>query len=236
MSTDGVQTDRFVSYDQQTTQHPNPLIRSVHKGRVSRSLSLVERHVPTGGVCVDFGAGTGLLLHTLKHRRPDARLFGIEPYMPCSYPQSAEYVAHLSDLPPKSVDVISAFEVCEHLYPEELAGLAADAKSTLKPGGKLIVSVPIMYGVLIVPKVLNKIIMYKSNNTGYDLPSTLKSLLGTPIPRPADPKHTHQGFDFRDLIQTLSRHFRIEQKHYHPFSALPWYVNSQIFMVCEKES
>lgn len=236
MLTNGAEVERIVSYEQQTTRHPNPLIRSVHKGRVSRSLSLIERHLPSAGVYVDFGAGTGLLLHALKQRRPDARLFGIEPYMPCSHPQSAEYVAHLSGLPPKSVDVISAFEVCEHLYPEELAELAAGAKSTLKPGGKLIVSVPIMYGALIVPKILNKIIMYRSNNTGYDLSSTLKSLLGTPIPRPADPKHTHQGFDFRDLIQTLSRCFHIQQEHYHPFTALPWYVNSQVFIVCENRS
>lgn len=156
--------------------------------------------------------------------------------MPCSYPQSAVYVAHLSDLPPKSVDVISAFEVCEHLYPGELARLAADAKSALKPGGKLIVSVPIMYGALIVPKVLNKIIMYRKNNTGYDLASTLKSLVGAQIPRPADPRHTHQGFDFRDLIQDLSQYFFIKQKCYHPFRMLPWYMNSQIFMVCESRT
>ena len=231
-----VESERVVSYDQQTTQHPNPLVRSVHQGRVSRSLSLIERHVPPAGFYVDFGAGTGLLLHTFKQRRPDARLFGIEPYMPCSYPQSAEYVARLSDLPPNSVDVVSAFEVCEHLYPEELTQLAADAKSVLKPGGKLIVSVPIMYGALIVPKVLNKVIMYKKNNTGYDLASTLKSMVGSPIPRPADPRHTHQGFDFRDLVQVLSQYFSVEQKHYHPFSVLPWYVNSQIFMVCENRT
>lgn len=161
MLTSDAGIERVVSYEQQTIQHPNPLIRSVHKGRVSRSLSLIERHVPPAGVYVDFGAGTGLLLHTFKQRRLDARLFGIEPYMPCSYPQSAEYVAHLSDLPPKSVGVISVFEVCEHLYPEESARLAADAQSALKPGGKLIVSVPIMYGVLIVPKILNKVIMYR---------------------------------------------------------------------------
>jgi hypothetical protein len=52
----------MVSYDRQTVNSPNPLARFSHRSRVEKSASLVKRHLSEGGVVVDFGAGTGLLL------------------------------------------------------------------------------------------------------------------------------------------------------------------------------
>src|SRR5271165_1307724 len=98
-----------------TVETPNPLARFAHRTRMARSVALVERYLPPEGALVDFGAGTGLLLHQLRAHFPMADLIGVEPFMAPLYPASARYVAGLGELDSGSVDLICAFEVCEHM-------------------------------------------------------------------------------------------------------------------------
>src|ERR1700735_2258132 len=102
-------------YERRTVTAPNPLARFAHGSRAALSVSFSRRYFPEDGTFVDFGAGTGLLLHQLKQLCPEADLIGIEPYLELQYQESARYVSSFSDLAPHSVDVVGAFEVFEHL-------------------------------------------------------------------------------------------------------------------------
>jgi hypothetical protein len=234
MPQDLAHADTVVSYEKQTVDSPNPLARFAHRSRIQKSLAIVAEHLPAGGTFADFGAGTGLLLSEFSNQRPDATLYGIEPFQTPYYPGNVTYVPDLPSLKPSSVDVISAFEVCEHMYESEIRDFLAQSLETLTPQGKLILSVPVMYGAAAVPKFVNRVMLYRRNYTGYGVSDLAKSSVGIPIERPQDPRHTHTGFDFRWLIGIVRESFVTDRLDTSPFTALPWYLNSQVFIIASR--
>jgi len=226
---------RDISYIQQTTESSNPLARFAHRERMALALKLVMEFCGPSGTVVDFGSGPGLFLHTLGHSRPDIRLIGHEPFMAGHYPE-VRYVESLDLLAPGSVDVLTAFEVCEHLYEHEIVGLLSDVERVLKPGGALIISVPIMYGLAVVPKVLNWMVRSRKLKTEYTFAEIVKSAAGITVPRPENPRPTHKGFDFRDLRKTINERFPIDRVYHSPVALSPWWMSSQYFMTCRKSA
>jgi SAM-dependent methyltransferase len=220
-----------VSYEKQTVDNPNPLARFAHRVRIQKSLSIVDEYLPHGGAFADFGAGTGLLLSEFNKLRPDASLFGIEPFQTPYHPGTMAYVPDLTTLEPRSLNVISAFEVCEHMYEREIREFLGNCRKTLATDGKLIISVPVMYGAATVPKFINRVLLYRRNYTAYRFKDLVRSTFGIPIERPVDPRNTHTGFDFRWLIRIIAETFVIQRMDCSPFRGLPWYVNSQVFLV-----
>ena len=192
MAEDTALADTVVSYEKQTVDSPNPLARFAHRTRIQKSLAIVDEHLRRGGKFADFGAGTGLLLSEFGKRRPDATLFGIEPFQTPYHPGNITYVPDLESLEAGSLDVISAFEVCEHMYEQEIRDFLTQSRKILAPEGKLIISVPVMYGAAAVPKFLKK----ETDGFGCRLAATLwanwmpspaqtmsASLVGRPISR-----------------------------------------------------
>jgi len=220
-----------VSYEKQTVDSPNPLARFAHRARIQKSLAIVDEYLPRGGSFADFGAGTGLLLSEFGKRRPDAALFGIEPFQTPYHPGRITYVPDLTGLEPRSLDVISAFEVCEHMYQHEIREFLGHCRKTLTADGKLIISVPVMYGAAAVPKFVNRVLLYRRNYTAYGFKDLVRSTFGIPIERPEDPRHTHTGFDFRWLMRIIAETFVVQRVDCSPFRGLPWYFNSQVFLV-----
>ena len=151
---------REVPYSAQTYDSPNPIARFAHRTRYRVSLATASRLLPEGGSMVDFGAGDGTFLHRFGAERPDARLVAIEPYMTIRHPGIAQ-VADLGEVEPASVDLIGTFEVLEHVTDAELAGFLANARRALKPGGLLLVTVPIMYGAMLPVKELSRMVLYR---------------------------------------------------------------------------
>jgi len=137
-------------------------------------------------------------------RRPDATLFGIEPFQTPYYSGNITYVPDLDSLEAGSLDVISAFEVCEHMYEQEIRDFPANCRKVLVPDSKLIISVPVMYGAAAVPKFVNRVMLYRRNYTGHGFKDLARSTVGIPIERPEDPRHTHTGFDFRWLMRIIA--------------------------------
>jgi SAM-dependent methyltransferase len=223
--------DTVVSYEKQTVDSPNPLARFAHRTRIQKSLAIVDEYLPSHGKFADFGAGTGLLLSEFGKRRPDATLFGIEPFQTPYYPGNITYVPDLASLEFHSLNVISAFEVCEHMYEHEIRDFLAHCRKILVPDGKLIISVPVMYGAAAVPKFVNRVMLYRRNYTGYGVKDLARSTFGIPIERPEDPRHTHTGFDFRWLMRIIAESFVVQKVDCSPFRGLPWYFNSQVFLV-----
>jgi len=181
---------------------------------------------------VDFGAGSGLLLRELRQRLPEADLIGVEPHMPSSYPGSARYVPDLARIGVEAADVIGAFEVCEHLYEEEIQEFLSESARALRREGRLIISVPIVCGMAASAKKLHFVLFRGDRN--FRLAETLRATFGLPVGRSSNPRSTHDGFDFRWLRGLISDKFVIESTSFSPFPKLPWYLNSQVFFVCRR--
>lgn len=220
---------RAVSYARQTLDNPNPIARFAHRSRYKVSLDLAERFVPTSGTLVDFGAGPGTFLERFGETRPDVSLIAVEPYMTVANSR-IHRIEDLGDVSPSSVDVVSAFEVLEHVSDANLEKFLFDARRALKPGGTLVVTVPIMYGPVLPVKELSRAILHRRmSDTG--IREMVTATLGIPISRPENRLPTHKGFDFRWLEREISRQFEILKRNYSPFPGLPWWLNSQAIFV-----
>ncbi|SAK88034.1 Methyltransferase domain protein [Caballeronia arationis] len=222
---------REISYEEQTVKSGNPLARFAHRTRMTMAIDLVTNLCATSGTVVDFGAGPGLFLHTLGETRRDVTLVGHDPYMAPAFPE-VRYAESLDTVATQSVDVLTALEVCEHLYRNELDALLDDAARILKPKGALVISVPIMYGLAIAPKVSNWMIRSRSFKSEYSPAELLKSMVGIPVCRPQNPRTTHKGFDFRELREIVSEQFFIDAVHLSPVPHTHWWLSSQYFMIC----
>lgn len=225
-----------ITYNLETVDNPIPFARYAHRARVARSLLLVEQNLPKNGTFVDFGAGTGLLLHKLRQNNKTADLIGIEPCMASSYPEAGRFVRNLMDVGAAQADLISAFEVCDNMPDHEIVEFLDHCQTVLRPHGKLLISVPVMYGLAVAPKILAKVILHGKNETGYDFQKMARSLFGLRIPRLDYRKHPRAGFDFRWLLGVIRENFEVERLTYSPFSVLPWFFNSQVFILCSPKT
>ena len=223
---------REVSYAKQTLESPNPITRFAHQSRYRISLDLADRLLPKGGLMVDFGAGEGTLLHKFGQRRADARLLAIEPFMTIRYPEVRQ-LAKLGDAEAGSVDVVGSFEVLEHVSDADLEQFLVDAKRALNADGRLLITVPIMYGLALPVKELSRMVLHRRlSDTGPI--EMVRATLGLPIERPTLRGPTHKGFDFRWLEQQIAKHFTILERGFSPFQMLPWMVNSQAIFIAGK--
>ena len=224
---------RPVSYEAQTLKNPNPIARFAHTQRYARSVSLASDLLPKGGTIVDFGAGTGHMLSTLHGSRPDVKLFAIEPFMPRSPDPAITYRADLSQV--SDVDLVTCFEVIEHLLGDEVELFLTGARRAIRPTGRVVISVPIMQGPVLPLKVISGALLHR-HLPEYSLAQLLRGTLGLSVPRVAGSRHSHRGFDFRELRKQILRVFDIKEEFYSPFKALPWQANSQAFFVCRPKT
>lgn len=220
---------RQVSYAQQTHDNPNPLTRFAHSSRYRLSLELADKLLPLGGTLLDFGAGEGRFLKHLHSRRPEAQLCAVEPYMTIAAPHVRRFDA-IADVPDGSADVVGAFEVLEHVTDTELADFLTGARRALKPGGGLLITVPIMYGAALPAKEVSRALLRRKwGDTG---PIEIaKGTLGLPIARTPNRRGSHKGFDFRDLRKAIEARFTLAEQGFSPFKGLPWWMNSQAVFI-----
>jgi SAM-dependent methyltransferase len=225
----GTAEPRVVPYGRQTLDHPNTVARFAHLRRHRLSLALARRHVGHGGAILDVGAGTGAFLHELRMMRLDLKPTAFEPYMALGFPDIHRVTA-LADLPDRSFDAVSAFEVCEHLTPDKLEDLLGQAQRLLRPHGRLLVSVPIMEGLALPLKEASRAALFR-RPSDYGWADLVRGVAGQPVRRPANMLTTHKGFSHRALWRRLERDFREIDARLSPFAALPWWMNSQRFGV-----
>ncbi|QCP50854.1 class I SAM-dependent methyltransferase [Trinickia violacea] len=226
---------RDISYEEQTVNSSNLLARYAHRTRMAVALQLSMHACPEHATVVDFGAGPGLFLHTLGQSRQDLCLIGYDPFVIPAYPEIA-YAGSLNQIGAASVDLLTAFEVCEHLYPQELAQLLDDAARIMKPDAAFIISVPIMYGLAVIPKVANWMWRHRKTSTEYKIEEILLSAVGVRVTRAENLRGSHKGFDFRELHKTLDKHFIVSKVRCSPIASMPWWLSSQYFMICRKRA
>jgi len=134
--------------------HPNALMRWMAWRRIDEVAALYRKHFPTvsaegnGIQVMDYGCGTGILFDELCQAAE--RVFGVDLVLEPARLLVTEWELHqVSLMDPESasrevathsLDAIVAAEVLEHIDP--LEGTLEFFRNHLKPGGKLLVSVP----------------------------------------------------------------------------------------------
>lgn len=129
--------------------HPNPLINWLFWQRLHTAMNYIETHAPYKNT-LDFGCGSGVMLSFLaKHSKSvtamDVDLVPLErvkTYIPLAENIQVLDVnqVSISQLTPKSFDLINALDVLEHV--DDLPHTLAALLTLLKPGGHLVVSGP----------------------------------------------------------------------------------------------
>lgn len=221
-----------VAYQNQTFNTPNPIARYAHRARLRRALDYADRLLPASGCLLDFGCGTGDFLNAFAQRRGDADLVGFEPFMPAQ-PGGSLRVGNMADIQSASIDLLCCFEVLEHLSDADFAIFIEQGRRVLKPGGRALVSVPIIGGLTLLLKEGNRAIMFRRRSDYTALELLRASFLGVPAPRPAVRLLTHKGFDFKATENALKSTYGLSERELCPFPWLPWWLNSQAFFVLE---
>jgi len=103
---------------------------------------------------VDIGCGSGTVLSVLRRRKVGQRLIGVD----LSEPSLAALRSKFADDPSmtfqvgsiaatgldaSSCDLVMCTETLEHLFPQDFSGGLAEISRVLKPGGRLLASVPL---------------------------------------------------------------------------------------------
>jgi SAM-dependent methyltransferase len=226
-----------VPYEKQTVANPNPIARFAHRKRLEKSKGLVTPFLNGPATLLDYGCGPGLFLHNVaadvNGDNPDLTLLGFDPFMPAEY-DDYRVIADSDTIADESVSVLTAFEVCEHLTEIETKELIDFALRVLAPTGRLLVSVPIEMGPVILVKELSRTILFRRSPEIAPLELLKAVFVGKPPSRAADIKASHRGFDWRCTHQTLSDMFHCEHIEFSPLPFDRWWVQSQVFMLFRK--
>ena len=225
----GTVKSRSVAYDRQTIKHPNPFARFAHIVRHKTALHFAVRYLHPDGAILDIGAGIGALLSELRAVRPDIVCTAFEPFMTIADPEIRQ-VTFLEVVRRDGIDVVSAFEVFEHLTPAIMDGCLAEVGRVLKRDGHFIVSVPIMEGLVLPLKEASRAILFR-RRSDYSRGEMVAGIFGRQVPRAKNLLVSHKGFSHRALMARLTEDFRLVETQLSPFPKLPWWMNSQVFLV-----
>ena len=97
------------------------------------------------------------------------------------------------------MDVITAFETCEHLCDDTLETFFKNTEEYLKDTGTLIITVPIMIGLAFPVKEISRMIATRKMSD-YSMIELINGVLGKSIERASDRNASHKGFDFREPL------------------------------------
>lgn len=229
--------DRYVPYEQQTVDNPNPIARFAHRTRMKKSKRLVEPFLTESATLLDYGCGQGRFLHDLSVMLPANRsqvsLLGYDPFLSSQF-DGYRIVSDPNEIPTESVDVLTCLEVCEHLTDSELQEFVDFAARVTAQDGTILVSVPIEMGPVVLAKELSRAVLFRRrpDMTAAELMNS--AFRGIPPRRAEDRKSSHRGFDWRALQETLEKTFTCEHLEFSPLPYDNWYGQSQVFMRLKK--
>ena len=237
------------SYAALTREDPNPLKRALQTRRLSDALRMAGALTPR--LVVDYGGGDGAVLCAAAQLWPQASLICFEP-APQLAAQArallaglhrAEVVERESALPDAIADLVFCMEVFEHLPATETVRALDEIDRVLAPDGRLIVGVPLEVGPPALPKGLFRALRRPREFDGRPRHVLAAALGRPPGPRPEAEISSgrayfphHLGFDHRPLLGELGRRFAVESTCGSPFSRLPLWANSEVYVRARKRS
>lgn len=238
----------------------NRIVGWSHRRRFAVARELV--HHQAGGALLDYGCGDGTFI-ALSHD-----LFRMSlgaDVDPGQVRDCAERFAPITDVRfattdalrapdhDDSYDAVVCMEVLEHCPSDVQPVVLEDLARLSRPGGTVVISVPIEVGPTLAVKQLVRAAAAASGLSEYAgreryRPSEfLRMVLAderAEIERPAWTGiaaggvpfrfHGHKGFNWRRLERLIARVFTIERRDYSPVRATGAFLNSQVWFVCRR--
>jgi SAM-dependent methyltransferase len=240
-------------YAQKQILSRDRLVAWSHARRFATALTLARRFA--GKRILDYGSGDGtfLALAMMADAPPSAAVgaellepvvddcrvrYGAEPRMTFVQVPSLDTPEHA-----RQYDAVFCMEVLEHVFDwePELARMSR----LLRPGGTLVVSVPVETGVPVLIKQVARTIAgwrkigHYPGTTSYswgELASAVFAGHTQHVERPvfdfgSGPSHDHKGFNWRVLHERLSREFDVERIVASPFAWLGPGLATQVWFI-----
>ena len=129
----------------------------------------------------------------------------------------------------QSFDIVCCLETLEHVEGEEAA--IAELKRVLKEEGTLIVSVPIEIGFTVLVKQSAAKIFFGGYRGSYAWKELWHAFRGQLDRVPRTSISLHKGYDYRQTIARIRRHFASFQITGLPFKPLGRFFNTQVLLV-----
>ncbi len=238
-------------YAEDTVDNKNIFKRFSHKRRFIEAKNLLNEYKFSRETnMLDFGSGNGFFVKYLIENEFKLNFSAYDPV--------EQQISEMKDLFNSSniknvniynqydsiiekFDIICCLETLEHFDEVHQRKLLEQMKKLLKPGGIIIISVPIEVYLSGFIKMILRITMRQSQeNTNFK--NLFKTLFGMKISSPDIFKknylntsqeylNTHVGFYYFNLIKLIKRmNFKIVSTKYSPFPILKSLINSQIFI------
>jgi 2-polyprenyl-3-methyl-5-hydroxy-6-metoxy-1,4-benzoquinol methylase len=246
------------SYARKQLHSPSRLVRWSHSSRFERARALVAPYA--GGRLLDYGCGDGTFLALVHDLFPGATGADVD------VAQTADCARRLTHLPltftttdsldashAGAYDVVTCMEVLEHCLDDERCRVVAELARVVRPGGVVVVSVPIEIGPSLAGKQIGRAIAawrglgdyrHRETYSPLELARMVLAIPGTTIQRPSysavSPDGTsycyygHKGFDWRVLREELKQHFVTRRTQFSPMAWMRSLLNSQVWFVCER--
>jgi hypothetical protein len=222
----------ITAYQHRTIHSRNPLARFAHRARTAKALSLIRRHLPKDGAMLDFGCAGGELLRNVRTIFPATRLYGLDPFQ-----QDGEGYIHLrspAQCEGLTFDLITGFEVLEHLGDSATESFFRLVSEQLAPAGVAIVSAPNMLGPALAMKLLHGAVS-SGSAMNYSAREAIDAMLTLKSPPRLQPSRSgtmrHKGYDWRITRARIAREFDITWETFTPIAGMWWGFNSQWFCV-----
>lgn len=229
------------------------LVSWVHRSRFERAQEIFEQF--GGGRVADIGCGDGTMLGMLMSSVSPPEMavglelrqivvddcqerYGADPRLSFVKLSSAFFDENESGF-----DTVFCMEVLEHVI--DLPGVVKNLARITRPGGRVIISVPVETGLpLLAKQTARTVLGWRGvgdypGNTPYTTVELLKSVVAgdrqhieRPVLEEANiESHDHKGFNWRFLKRLLEEHFHLERVTGTPVSWMPPSLNSQVWFV-----
>ena len=237
-----------MSYAEITFKDKNPIKRWLQNYRLISAIKLYCPQQSPETIC-DFGAGNGELCKLLAVHHPNAKLTCYEP-TPRLLSEAEvnlrdianiEFCQATRNIVPGTLDSVFCLEVFEHLPPKETSDALQTIYDLLKPGGKIIIGVPVEIGI---PSLYKGFFRMSRRYGAFD--ACIKNIGLSFIGRPPKNRQIseicpgfnyyskHMGFNFNNLKKNLQNYFTLNKISASPYAILGWQLMPEIYFVAEK--
>jgi SAM-dependent methyltransferase len=233
---------------------PSGVVRWSHGSRFDLAQRLVAPRA--GGRLLDYGCGDGTFMAMIHGDFRETVGWDVDP------DQIAACHSRLGHLPgvrfavapstsgEPAWDVVTCMEVLEHCVEPERRRVLDTLASLARPGGLVIISVPIEIGPSVAGKQFFRALAGWRNlgdyrhRERYSPIEMLRSIAGLRVARIAFEGRSrsgsyqyygHKGFDYRELEKEIASRFTIAQRLFSPMRWLGPLFNSQAWFVCEPD-
>jgi SAM-dependent methyltransferase len=240
-----------MSYAEITFQDKNPIKRWLQRQRLVNAIKIMRSHSLSSSpeVICDFGAGNGELCKFLAKYYKSAKIMCYEPTPDLLSEAKAnlkeveqiEFYQDIQNIALGTLDIVCCLEVFEHLPPKETAKALESICNLLKPGGIVIIGVPVEIGIPALYKGLFRMSRrygaFDANVKNVALSFFRYPPKNRPISEitPGFNFHLeHMGFDFRHLRKNIENYFALHKVCASPFAVLSSWLMPEIYFVAQK--